>query len=72
MTTAIKRGLFRKVQVIRWVGLVPVVAICTVCNQFFDVPPEVRKGTQARRNLTIQFSQHECEPTEKAASACNQ
>jgi hypothetical protein len=51
----------RNLRVVKWLGTVPVVAVCSACNRKFQVSPIDMKGLQARkRSLRVEFAEHEC------------
>jgi hypothetical protein len=53
--------LKRNLRVLKWLGTVPAVAVCTLCNREFKVPlAAVKRASDAQENLTRQFAQHEC------------
>jgi hypothetical protein len=50
-----------RLRVIKWIGTVPAVAVCTKCQQNFRVPITVLKRTlDAQANLKMQFDRHKC------------
>lgn len=53
----------RNLRVLKWLGTVPAVAVCTSCNREFKVPlAALKRLTEAQENLKLQFSGHECPP----------
>jgi len=53
--------LKRNLRVVKWLGLVPVIATCTACGREFKVPLASMKGVaDSQQSLRVQFSEHEC------------
>ncbi len=51
----------RNLRVVKWVGTVPAVGVCTFCNRQFKVPMESMKRVEdAQWNLDLQFREHKC------------
>ena len=51
----------RNLRVIKWLGQVPVVGLCTICNLEFKVPLNaIKRVADAQESLRLQFSEHEC------------
>jgi hypothetical protein len=51
----------RNLRVVKWIGTVPAVAACTVCNREFTVPVGVlRSVVDAQETLRKQFAEHQC------------
>lgn len=60
----------RHLRVLKWLGTTPAVAVCSVCNREFRVPLQVLKRVGgAVEDLKIQFSQHQCQPSEPATGS---
>ena len=52
----------RRLRVLKWLGTIPVVGICTICNQEFKVPlTAMKRVADAQESLKIQFAEHQCE-----------
>ena len=52
----------RNLRVLKWLGTVPAVAVCTFCNREFKVPlAAVKRVPDAQENLKLQFAEHECQ-----------
>src|ERR1035441_305752 len=50
----------RNLRVIKWVGTVPAVAVCTLCNQQFKVPlSSMKRVSDAQQLLKNRFAEHE-------------
>jgi len=50
-----------RIRVLKWLGTVPAVAICTKCQREFTVPLTMLKRTlDAQQNLKMQFDRHKC------------
>jgi hypothetical protein len=57
----------RNLRVTKWLGTVPVIAICSVCTTTFKVPlTALNRVTDAQKSLQLQFDTHQCQPDEKA------
>jgi hypothetical protein len=51
----------RSLRVVKWVGTVPAVGVCTFCATNFKVPLELMKRTSdAQATLQKQFEEHKC------------
>jgi hypothetical protein len=51
----------RNLRVVKWLGTVPAVAVCTQCDRNFKVPLDLLKKTSAaQENLRKQFMEHKC------------
>ena len=51
----------RNLRVVKWLGSVPVAAVCTGCNREFKVPmTAMKKITEAQESLRRQFAEHVC------------
>jgi hypothetical protein len=51
----------RRLRVLKWLGTIPVVGVCTLCNRQFNVPiTAIKRLTDAQENLTSQFAEHIC------------
>jgi hypothetical protein len=60
----------RNLRVLKWLGTVPAVAVCTFCDQEFKVPLEALKRlTDAQWNLNLKFAEHRCEQDGADSSA---
>ena len=47
---------------LKWLGTVPAVGVCTLCNLEFKVPvAAIKKVADAQESLKLQFAQHQCE-----------
>ena len=54
----------RNLRVIKWIGTVPAVALCTFCNREFKVPVSaMNRVADAQEALRLGFAAHTCEPT---------
>jgi hypothetical protein len=52
----------RRLRVLKWLGTVPAVAVCTLCNREFKVPVAALKVADAQESLKFQVDQHPCQP----------
>jgi len=51
----------RSLRVVKWLGPVPVVGVCTQCAQNFKVPfDSLRRTSTAQESLKVQFAEHKC------------
>jgi len=51
----------RNLRVVKWLGPVPAVGVCTSCSQTFNVPLSLlRRTTDAQESLRKQFAEHKC------------
>jgi hypothetical protein len=59
----------RTLKVTKWLGTVPVIAVCSACSYEFKVPlTALNRVVQAQENLQLQFAGHKC-PREKTSGA---
>ena len=48
-------------RVVKWVGTIPVAAVCTCCNHEFKVPSSsMKRVSDAQQVLKNAFAEHEC------------
>jgi hypothetical protein len=53
--------LKRNLRVVKWLGMVPVVATCTSCGREFKVPvTSIKRVSDAQESLRVQFAEHRC------------
>jgi len=53
----------RNLKVLKWLGTVPAVAACPLCNREFRVTlADAKHLSAAQDSLQRQFSAHDCEP----------
>jgi hypothetical protein len=58
----------RHLRVVKWVGTVPTVAVCTACDRQFKTPlPDMARTSDAQENLKMQFDNHKCKGESEAA-----
>ena len=51
----------RNLKMIKWVGAIPAVGVCTFCDRLFTVPLEsLKRVADAQWNLNLQFEEHKC------------
>jgi hypothetical protein len=51
----------KRLRVLKWLGTVPVVGVCTLCNREFTVPvTAIKRVADAQESLKLQFDQHQC------------
>jgi hypothetical protein len=56
----------RNLRVVKWLGAVPAVAVCTYCNREFNVAmTTLKRVADAQESLRKQFTEHKC--AEKAS-----
>jgi len=59
----------RNIRVTKWMGLVPVIAVCTACGREFKASlNDLRQITAAQESLRQQFDHHLCEEERKPES----
>ena len=52
----------RNLRVVKWLGTVPAVGVCTFCNLQFKVPvTAMKRVADAQAALRLQFAGHKCE-----------
>jgi hypothetical protein len=52
----------RNLRVLKWLGQVPAVGTCTVCDRQFKAPMTALKSlTDAQESLRVQFAEHKCQ-----------
>jgi hypothetical protein len=58
-----------RLRVIKWIGTVPAVAVCTKCQRDFRVPITMLNRTlAAQANLKMQFDRHRCATVSEPAA----
>ena len=51
----------RRLRVLKWLGTVPAVGVCTLCSCEFKVPvTAIKRVADAQAALKAQFDQHQC------------
>jgi len=51
----------RNLRVVKWIGTIPVIGVCTFCDRSFTVPlPAIKKVADAQESLRVQFTEHKC------------
>jgi hypothetical protein len=51
----------RNLRVVKWLGQVPAIGVCTVCNRQFKVPmTAMKRVADAQESLRLQFTEHKC------------
>jgi len=52
----------RRLRVTKWLGMVPVIAVCSACSREFKVPlTALNRVAEAQQSLQLQFVGHTCE-----------
>jgi len=60
----------RNLRVVKWLGTVPAIGICTHCAQNFKVPLDSLKRTSdAQESLRKQFTEHKCKRLDSSQNA---
>jgi hypothetical protein len=60
----------RNLRVLKWLGILPAIAVCTRCNREFRVPLDaLKRVADAQANLKSQFAAHECKQDEADSPA---
>jgi hypothetical protein len=56
----------RSLRVVKWVGSVPAVAVCTCCDHEFKVPvSSMKRVSDAQQLLKNAFAEHECKSDDR-------
>jgi hypothetical protein len=51
----------RNLRVVKWIGQVPAIGVCTFCNRQFKVPlTAMKRVADAQESLRLQFTEHKC------------
>jgi hypothetical protein len=51
----------RNLRVAKWLGTIPVVGVCTLCNREFKVPlSAIKRVADSQESLRLQFAAHKC------------
>jgi len=51
----------RRLRVLKWLGTIPAVGTCTLCNREFRVPmAAMKRVADAQESLRVQFAEHGC------------
>jgi hypothetical protein len=51
----------RNLKVLKWLGMVPVIGVCTLCNREFNAPMSaIKRVADAQESLRLQFEEHKC------------
>jgi hypothetical protein len=51
----------RNLRVVKWVGTVPAIGLCTFCNRQFKVPLDsIKRVSDAQESLRVLFTEHKC------------
>jgi hypothetical protein len=51
----------RHLRVVKWLGPIPAVGICRLCDREFKVPLAVLKSVaDSQESLRVQFNEHKC------------
>jgi hypothetical protein len=59
----------RNLRVVKWLGTVPAVGVCTYCARTFQVPTTtLTRVADARESLRLQFTEHKCKRGDESAS----
>jgi hypothetical protein len=60
----------RNLRVIKWLGTVPAIGVCTLCNRQFTVPmTAITRVADAQEALRLQFAGHKCEREDTGQAA---
>jgi len=63
----------RNLRVLKWLGAVPALAVCTMCNREFTVSlPALKRVTEAQESLRLQFAEHKCTGEHRTADPSSQ
>jgi hypothetical protein len=48
-------------RVLKWIGTVPAIGVCSACGREFTVPlTAIKRVADAQQNLTLQYVGHDC------------
>ncbi len=51
----------RNLRVLKWIGTIPAIGECSLCNCQFTVPlTALKRVADAQQSLSLQFAQHDC------------
>ena len=51
----------RNLRVAKWLGTIPAVGVCTLCNREFKVPlSAIKRVADSQESLRLQFAAHKC------------
>jgi hypothetical protein len=62
----------RNLRVVKWLGTVPAIGVCTLCNREFKVPmTAMKRVADAQESLRVQFAEHKCKREDTSQAAKN-
>jgi hypothetical protein len=51
----------RNLRVLKWIGMVPAIGVCSLCGHQFTVPvTALKRVADAQHSLNSQFAEHDC------------
>jgi hypothetical protein len=59
----------RNLRVVKWVGTVPAIGVCTFCNRTFKVPLGSNRVADVQESLRVQFTEHKCKREDASQAA---
>ena len=60
----------RNLRVVKWIGTIPAIGVCTYCSRQFKVPLEsMKRVADAQWNLDLQFKEHKCKREDASQAA---
>jgi hypothetical protein len=60
----------RNLRVVKWIGTIPAIGVCTHCSCQFKVPLEsMKRVADAQWNLDLQFKEHKCRREDASEAA---
>jgi hypothetical protein len=60
----------RNLRVVKWLGTIPAIGVCTFCNCQFKVPmTAMRRVADAQESLRLRFAEHKCESEDVSQAA---
>jgi hypothetical protein len=63
----------RDLRVVKWIGTVPAIGVCTYCGRQFQAPlTAVKSVPDAQENLRVQFTEHKCKRADANQAATRQ
>jgi hypothetical protein len=60
-------------RVLKWLGTIPAIAVCTACGREFKAPmTALKRVADAQESLRVQFAEHKCEDEDAAQAAAKE
>jgi len=62
----------RNLRVVKWLGQVPAIGVCSLCNRQFKVPmTALKRVADAQESLRVQFAGHKCNVEDSSQAAAD-